>query len=62
MPHDLLHAHPFYDDRPLVDGARLSLSALTPCSEINPCKRISKANFPVFDSEGGKPFSNNRVI
>ena len=24
MPHDLLHAHPFYDDRPLLDGVRLS--------------------------------------
>ncbi len=23
MPHDLLHAHPFYDDRPLLDDARL---------------------------------------
>lgn len=26
-PHDLLHAHPFYDDRPLLDDARRSLPA-----------------------------------
>lgn len=43
MPHDLLHAHPFYDDRPLLDDARLPLTALTSRGEINSGKHVTKA-------------------
>lgn len=62
MPHELLHAHPFYDDRPLLDDGRLSLpyrQQLGSVEQAQPTPPKSKKNR--FNSEDKRPH-DNRVI
>lgn len=62
MPHDLLHAHPFYDDRPLLNDGRLSLPyrhQLGPVEQAQPTPPKSKK--PALIPKTKRP-RDNRVI